>query len=285
MNRRSMLGLIGLAGAGGAVSLTAAAALTQEPTEGDLLYGHPWDHDAELANSAGLGNGAHQRVGSGRIVWNEEVDERVLALTFDDGPDPDLTPRVLDVLDEAGAAATFMMMGWNAQRHSLLARRVVDAGHEVGNHGWSHLDLAQCTPEQVHNEISKGRGAIEDAIGAPVRWFRPARGVITGGALRVANELDHDIAMWSLTAAIRDGQTAADVEAHLVERATPGDIVCLHDGIGRGTFDGTSDFAAKLRSRRTAETAALGTALEALRAEGFRFVTLTELEQLGHTAA
>ena len=278
MKRRSLLGMLGAAGVGGAAAVTAAAAGAN--TEGHRLYGHSWDHDAERANNAGLGNGEHRRIGSGRIVWSVDTTERVVALTFDDGPDPALTSRVLDELDAASASATFMMMGWNAHTNRALALDVEAAGHEIGSHGWSHLDLAQCSPEQVTTELTKGKAAIEAVTRAPVRWFRPARGVLTGHAIRVATELGHDIAMWSLTAAVSDRQSSDRVGRQVVDNAGPGDIVCLHDGLGRGTFARESKTASKLLRRRTAELDALGPLLNALSARDFRFVTLSELEAL-----
>ena len=278
MRRRSVLGMMGVAGVGGAAALTGAATTS----EAERLYGHDWDHDAERANNAGPGLGRHVRVGTGRMVWSVDTDARVAALTFDDGPSPALTPRVLDILEAAGATATFMMMGWNAHRHRSLVVEVADAGHEIGNHGWSHLDLAQCSIEQVEREIKKGRDAIEEVLGAPVRWFRPARGVITGRALRVAVETGHDIAMWSLTAAVADS-TPSRVEDHVATETRPGDVICLHDGLGRGTFDSEDDLAARLSATRSSELEALPRVIERLVDDGYRFLPLTELVRMGET--
>lgn len=96
-----------------------------------------------------------QRLGQQRLIWSVSTAEPLAALTFDDGPDPELTPRILEVLAEHGVRATFNLMGWNALRHPDLARAVVAAGHELGNHTWTHQDLAFQSARQTGRQLER----------------------------------------------------------------------------------------------------------------------------------
>ena len=114
-----------------------------------------------------------RRLGQRRLIWSVSTAEPLAALTFDDGPDPELTPRILEVLAEHGVRATFNVMGWNALRHPDLVRAVVAAGHELGNHTWTHQDLAFQSALQTRRQLEWGREAIERTAGVRPRFFRP----------------------------------------------------------------------------------------------------------------
>ena len=244
------------------------------------MYGHRWDKSAAEANKAGLGWGETATIGSASVLWSAPGATGV-ALTFDDGPDPRFTPAILDALAERGLTATFLVMGHNAVDHPDLLRQIVDGGHEVGNHGWSHLDLSQCTPEQGRGEILRGKAAIERIVGTAVRWYRPARGSITGSTLKAAAAAGHDIALWSVTAAVSAEQTDGEVRRHLTTEVGPGDVVCMHDGVGRATFQPGTEFEAEVVARRAAETTALPAVLDTLSERGLEMVTLSELAAAG----
>jgi peptidoglycan/xylan/chitin deacetylase (PgdA/CDA1 family) len=201
----------------------------------------------------------------------------VAALTFDDGPDPELTPRILEVLAANGARATFNLVGWNATRHPELVRAVVTAGHEVGNHTWTHLDLAEQTARQTRRQLEVGCQAIQAVAGVRPRWFRPPRGELTGAALCAAAELGQDVLLWSVDRGPGDAATPAAVADHLVRAVGPGDVIGLHDGIGRGAFDPDGPLARRLRARRLVELAALPMALRRLQARGIHLVTASTL--------
>jgi peptidoglycan/xylan/chitin deacetylase (PgdA/CDA1 family) len=216
-------------------------------------------------------------LGQRQVVWSVPTAAPVVALTFDDGPDPELTPRVLEALAASGARATFNMMGWNAARHADLVRAVVDAGHELGNHTWTHLDLAGQSASQTRRQLDLGLRTIEAAGGARPRWFRPPRGNLTGAAVCAAAELGQDLLLWSIARGPAGVGTPAAVASHLARVVRPGDVIGLDDGIGRGTFDTDGSLARYLRARRLVELAALPTALRRLQARGLRLVTASEL--------
>lgn len=230
----------------------------------------------EADDSTGPG-GWSRALGQRRLVWSVPTTLPLVALTFDDGPDPDLTPGVLEALAAYSARATFNMMGWNAVRHPDLVQAVVAAGHQLGNHTWTHRDLAGQSASQTRRELDLGRRAIRAAGGMRPRWFRPPRGNLTGAALCAAAELGQDVLLWSIGRGPPGIGTPAAVADHLARMVGRGDVVGLHDGIGRGTFDPHGTVARRLRARRLVELAALPTALRRLRARGIRLVTASEL--------
>jgi len=109
-------------------------------------------------------------------VWRGSRDRRAAALTFDDGPDPDCTPRVLDILEREGVRGAFFLIGRRAAKAPSVARRIAAAGHDLGNHTWSHPSLWRCGPTETAREIGDGHAAITQAAGASPRFFRPPWG-------------------------------------------------------------------------------------------------------------
>lgn len=220
---------------------------------------------------------SHGPLGTLQIIWSVAVAEPLVALTFDDGPDPAFTPRVLETLDRHGVTATFLMMGFNAARHPDLARAVVAAGHEIGHHSWSHLDLGRCDTDTAFDEIRRGRDEIARVTGVEPRWFRPPRGVLTDVGIRCAAEFGDGILMWTLNGGARHLTTPTALADRIVGRVAPGTIVGLHDGIGRTTFDREAPLGRRLTARRNAEIDALEAVLRRLYATGYRCVTASEL--------
>ena len=219
----------------------------------------------------------HGAYGLRPVIWSVPTATNCVAFTFDDGPDPEFTPRILDALAMVDAKATFMMMGWNCVHHPDLVARVVAEGHEVGNHTWSHLDLAKVDPATIEWELRRGRDAVERVSGKAVRYFRPPRGELSGAAVRYAAAEAQDILMWTINGGAHLETRSDEVRDHLVQAVKPGYIVDLHDGIGRGTFEPTAPFARDLVRKRSLEVAALPSALTELAQRGVRFLTITDL--------
>jgi peptidoglycan/xylan/chitin deacetylase (PgdA/CDA1 family) len=120
-----------------------------------------------------------------------------LALTFDDGPNPAWTPQLLDALAEHGVRATFFMVGRYAETEPALVRRVAEAGHLIGNHSWSHPNLAITATNRVHEELSRTSDTLEEIVGAQVRFFRPPFGGRRPVVLRIARELGMTPVLWN----------------------------------------------------------------------------------------
>ena len=263
VDRRRFLALFGM---GGAAAIGVGAAATTGTSSAEATEDDPRLEQEDTPNG-----------GTHRVIWSVETTEAMASLTFDDGPDPDYTPAILDILDDYGVRATFFMMGWNAMVHSHLARRVVDAGHEIGNHTWSHQNLTFTSPEETFEEMHRAAEVLEDVAGTRPRFFRPPRGQLSGFSIRHATMLGYDTIIWSVTPGevSKGGPTA--VRRDLARRIGPGDIVDLHDGVGRGTFNPGRDFTDYLHRLRTAEIEALPRVIEDALDRGLEFGTVSDL--------
>lgn len=195
----------------------------------------------------------------GDYVARVETDERVVALTFDDGPDPTHTPRFLEVLDSHGVKGTFFMMGRNVERYPDVAREVLRRGHEIGNHSYSHRKLVLMSPRQMREEI-ENTDALLRSIGVtgpiPFRPPHAAKFVILPWVLTDMQKLsvlgDVDPEEWK--------RPSADVMTEsILRKVRPGSIIGLHDPMG----------AESLRT--------LQRVLPALAARGYRFEKVSEL--------
>src|SRR6185436_18560345 len=110
----------------------------------------------------------------GDVVWRGDATSNGVALTFDDGPNPATTPRILELLAQAGVRATFFVLGEKAERHPEVLRAVVDGGHSVGVHGYRHDRLyAFKSPSAVESDIRRASQVIEREAGVRAKWFRP----------------------------------------------------------------------------------------------------------------
>ena len=155
----------------------------------------------------------------------------IVALSFDDGPHPELTPLVLEALEAAAARATFFMVGHNVRRHPELVRRVAAAGHAIGVHTDNHRHAWLCPPARLRAEISGGLDAIRATVGARPLWFRPPWGAFNAVSGRCARDLGLRIALWSCDAGDwLPGTSRVAIEQRVVRGLEPGAIIDLHDG-------------------------------------------------------
>ena len=201
-------------------------------------------------------------------------DPGQMALTFDDGPNDPHTQRLLEVLAQHGAKATFFLIGKYVRARPEIARAVHAAGHAIGNHTYNHPNLIFVSGGRLRQELEDCRKALEDAIGAPSPLFRPPFGGRRPNVMRTARALDLETVMWSVTGYDWDADRAEDI----VERVThqidsrsrsQSEIVLLHDGSHLG-------FGAD-RSRTVEATRVL---LEKY-SSGRKFVSVTELTRSG----
>lgn len=172
-----------------------------------------------------------------------------LALTFDDGPHPEHTPRLLDVLRERSLVATFFVIGDRAARHPDLVRRIADEGHELGNHTWSHSEPAQTSSRQFLDEVRRTDDLLVELTGAVPRTMRPPKGELGWSKLSGLWRLGKSVVLWNVDP--RDYRmTSADDMAAWCSGYQPqgGDIVLMHDNhpwaitavgalAARGVFD------------------------------------------------
>jgi peptidoglycan-N-acetylglucosamine deacetylase len=158
-----------------------------------------------------------------------------LALTFDDGPNDPYTLHLLDVLARHDVKATFFLIGKHVRQRPEIARRLVAAGHEIGNHTFSHPNLAITSAAQTRRELLDCESALADA-GVPLtpvngrKLFRPPFGGRRPVTLRIARELGYEPIMWSVWCFDWRPTTANKVVHHALTRITGGDVIVLHDG-------------------------------------------------------
>jgi peptidoglycan/xylan/chitin deacetylase (PgdA/CDA1 family) len=269
-----MLALTGALGAGSAASLLfgtngiAAREIDDPEAEPAGVDTEDDNTDEEMEDPAG---------GWAEVIWSVPTNQPVAALTFDDGPDPEFTPRILDILARHDVQATFLAMGHNAQEHPGLLRQVRDAGHEIGHHSWRHLNMAHIGVGETREEFGLGMMAVAQATGTAMRWFRPPRGRMSETVVKLAVEHGQSILQWSVNRGPLDERTPGRIADHIVGEVGPGDIVLLHDGIGRGTFKPGSPEADELRGRRSSEVEALPEIIQRVRAGGIQLATVSAL--------
>lgn len=175
---------------------------------------------------------AHYTVGSqwlGSTVLCGGPDSDGVALTFDDGPGP-ATARILDVLREARAPATFFALGQQVEQHVVLARRFVDEGHEVGNHSYSHAIYPRVSPSLVRDELERTQAIVERATGMRPRMARPPCGARSRAYFRETRRLALTTVQWSHSG--RDwlpNVTPAEIARTVLANVRPGAIILLHD--------------------------------------------------------
>lgn len=162
-----------------------------------------------------------------------------VALTFDDGPEPVSTPRVLDALAALGVHATFFVLGSRVERAPDLTRDIVVAGHELGVHGWDHRCVARRAPTAAIRDLLRTRDLITATTGCEPRWYRPAYGVATTPVLWAAGRAGLSTVLW--TGWGRDwvrGATPASVASRVTAGIRGGAVLLLHDApAGRADVD------------------------------------------------
>jgi len=155
-----------------------------------------------------------------------------VALSFDDGPDPEVTPAVLDALARHGARATFFTIGQSLDAHPRLARRLLSEGHELGNHSWRHSrwDSFRGVHEQAQ-EIERGERAIAATAGRPAQpLYRPPFGIKSPQLVLAASERRLVMVAWSLHSRDTHARDPKWIAERVLKRIRPGDIVLMHDG-------------------------------------------------------
>lgn len=193
------------------------------------------------------------------------------ALSFDDGPDPEATPRLLDLLGRAGARATFFLVGKRAARHPELVARIAAEGHAVGNHGWDHPALPTLKPAAVVDQLRRTAEAIAAAGVARPRLMRPPYGDQSLASHLAARRLGLTVTAWSVVGADWEDDDGATIAGRVLAGLHPGAIVLLHDSLASWGAE---------RFRDRGPTLAAVAAVLAARPD-WRFLTVPQLLALG----
>jgi peptidoglycan/xylan/chitin deacetylase (PgdA/CDA1 family) len=201
------------------------------------------------------------------VYFKGQTEEKVVALTFDDGPDPIYTPRVLDILDRFEVRATFFMIGQQAQTYPDWVRRVRSRGHQIGNHSFRHLFyLSWLSPDRIRAEIGATQEVLYRINGEYPRYFRSPLGWVSNDLIAVCRELNLPI----INGSVKAGDVSLPGTEQIIETVLSsvrnGDIIILHDAGGVGPY-----------RDRTQTLEALPVIIEKLKNSGYHFVFLDEL--------
>jgi peptidoglycan-N-acetylglucosamine deacetylase len=192
-----------------------------------------------------------------------------IALTYDDGPNDPHTYRLLEVLEKRGARATFFLVGRYAQQRPEIVREVVKAGHAIGNHTFTHPNLAIASVVQNRLQIEECQRAILEVTGEAPRLFRPPYGGRRPATLQIAHSLGLEPVMWNVTSYDWQVPPAEKIVKTCVRQMRGGDVILMHDGSHRA-------FGAD----RSQTVLATETLLERYQAAGYEFVTVPDMAGL-----
>jgi peptidoglycan-N-acetylglucosamine deacetylase len=196
----------------------------------------------------------------GRPITRLRTNVRALALTFDDGPNPEATPQILEALAARRVKATFFVLGRHAEMWPELVARVAAEGHSIGNHGYYHRKLHFKSPRYVHEDLALGTRAIEQASGIHPRLFRAPHGFRSPWVTAIAGSLGQRTVGWSLGVWDSDRPGVEAIADRTVNGARSGSILLLHDGDG---YDPAGD--------RTQTARAVPLIVDRLLDAGYRF--------------
>ena len=197
------------------------------------------------------------------ITFNSvHTDGPYIAMSFDDGPSATLTPKLLDLLAARHIKATFFVIGENVMEHPEIVARAAREGHEIGNHSWSHPNLAKMSQESVRSQLQRTDVAIKNATGERPTLMRPPYGSITDREKHwIHDEFGYRIILWDVDPYDWKRPGPAVVRNRILKETRPGSIVLSHD-IHPGTIE------------------AMPSTLDALEAKGLKFVTVSELIEM-----
>ncbi len=201
------------------------------------------------------------------IITRVKTFDKVVALTFDDGPDPGRTDAVLQSLAKHHAKATFFVMGNKAEAHPKLLAKIVGGGHEVGNHSYSHKDFNHMSGDTIRGEIRHTNDIIFKLTAQRPILFRPPGGYLSNELIGICQEEKVVVAYWSWETDSKDwrnGNSSQYISQHICKHIAPGQVIILHDGCAN--------------SMETARAVEL--LLQELSKQGYRFVTMSELIKL-----
>lgn len=197
--------------------------------------------------------------GSQEGVIRQGLHEPFISLSFDDGPSPSYTAQILDILKEKKVKATFFVIGKHVEKYPELARRIVNEGHDIGNHTYSHRDLVPSTRSLVLREVGKADQVIETITGAKTNLFRPPRGIYSQAVRRLLVEQGYRIILWTVSATDWRWISSSKILRRIKIYIRSGGMILFHDsgallgregGARRNTVEALPDIIDYLREKR-----------------------------------
>ena len=206
---------------------------------------------------------------SGLDFPGADPSRKILALSYDDGPNDPWTLKLLEVLEKHGVAATFFMVGRYVRQRPEIARAVWRAGHAVGNHAYSHPNLIFATAARLRQELEETSKAIEEATGTRPVLFRPPFGGRRPGTFAMARELQMVPVMWRVTCYDWSAKSHQQILKHARRQIRGGEVILLHDG---GHI--------RMGEDRSATVRATDELIAEYKDRGFAFATVPEMMQM-----
>ncbi len=201
-------------------------------------------------------------------IYRIRTDQKRIALTFDDGPSPVWTSKILDELKKAGVKATFFMVGHHVQKYPDIARRVAEEGHTIGNHGYAHSVLLYYTPAEIEEEIKYTEHVIRETTGRTTKIFRPPKAWLSKSIKEKIKSMGYDVVLWSLNSKDWVSFNHRDIVRYLIPRVKNGDILLFHDSGNVFTTEG---------GNRNQTVKSISLLARTLQEKGFEFVSVEEL--------
>lgn len=222
------------------------------------LYMYRYIDSTEAAKTVFL---ARNMGGKNLITEVDTRGEKVVALTFDDGPDPRFTPDVLEILAEKKVKATFFVIGESVERFPGLVEQAVLEGHEIENHTYSHPELDESEPVSFYEELIRCERVINRAAGRSPSYFRPPKRLYNNEVVKTAELNGYQVVLWTVAMENKNDRNVKDVVKRVMKKMKPGAIILAHDGT----------------LNRSLTIRALPALIDELHKRGYRLVTLKEL--------
>lgn len=199
------------------------------------------------------------------IIKHGSSNEKLIALTFDDGPDKDFTPQVLDILKQNDVKATFFVVGENVGWNPEILKREYEEGHEIGNHTFTHINVSKKGYEDIYKEINDTQQAVKKVIGKEPTLFRPPYRALSKNMCSIVKQKDMNVVLWSnLDPRDWSNPGVNYIVDTITSKVDNGTIILLHD-------------YNNLRNKRSQTIQALEIIIPKLKAMGYKFVTVSEL--------
>lgn len=201
-------------------------------------------------------------------VYRIKTDKKYVVLTFDDGPSPVWTPKILDELKKENIKATFFMIGYHVQKYPDIARRVALEGHTIGNHGYAHSVMFYYTPAEIEEEIKYTEHVIKEITGFQTKYFRPPKAWLRKAIKEKVKSMGYATVLWSLNSKDWVSFNHKSIVRYISSNVRNGDIILFHDSGNVATTEG---------GRRLQTVKSISLLARTLREKGFEFVSIEEL--------
>jgi len=199
----------------------------------------------------------------GKIHYTGDSSQKLVALTFDDGPESIYTSRILEILDEYHMKATFFVIGQSAEKYPEVLKDIHQRGHEIGNHSWSHKYFPKLSQNAIEKEIIMTENVIIEILGEYSPIFRPPYGALNKQGRELINSLGYNVVNWSVDTKDWAGTSGDQMMKYVRDQLTPGGIVLMHNGGNSKSVENLVDI--------------LPTIIEWIIEQGYEFVTVSEI--------